>query len=125
KFDYFVVLEDPATLRVLAPDFGRLSRLDARGVVVTAPSDQPGVDFLSRFFAPAVGVNEDPVTGSAHCALAPYWCSRLGRKQLLGHQISLRGGLVLVEDAGDRVYLSGKAVTVLRAELVSGGETSP
>jgi PhzF family phenazine biosynthesis protein len=124
KFDYFVVLEDPATLRRLAPDFNRLAGLDMRGVIVTAPSDQSGADFLSRFFAPAVGVNEDPVTGSAHCALAPYWCARLGRKQLLGYQISPRGGTVRVEDAGERVYLSGKAVTVLKAQLVNGAESS-
>jgi PhzF family phenazine biosynthesis protein len=124
KFDYFVVLENPAVLRGLAPDFNRLAGLEVRGVIVTAPSDQPGVDFLSRFFAPAVGVNEDPVTGSAHCALAPYWCARLGRKQLLGYQISPRGGKVRVEDAGERVYLSGKAVTVLKAQLVNGAESS-
>jgi PhzF family phenazine biosynthesis protein len=124
KFDYFVVLEDPAALRGLVPDFGRLSAVEARGVTVTAPSDQPGVDFLSRFFAPRVGVNEDPVTGSAHCALAPYWCARLGRQQLLGYQISPRGGKVRVEHAGERVYLSGKAVTVLKGELVNGGEST-
>jgi PhzF family phenazine biosynthesis protein len=125
KFDYCVVLEEPAELRGLAPDFNRLAALETRGVIVTTPSDQPGVDFLSRFFAPGVGVNEDPVTGSAHCALAPYWCARLGRKQLLGYQISPRGGTVRVEDAGERVYLSGKAVTVLVAELVNGAESSP
>jgi len=125
KFDFMVVLEDPARLRGLAPDFGRLGSLDARGVIVTTPSDQSGVDFLSRFFAPGVGVNEDPVTGSAHCALAPYWCARLGRKQLTGFQVSLRGGKVRVEEAGERVYLSGKAVTVLKGDLLSAAESSP
>lgn len=119
KFDYFVVVEDPAALRGLVPDFSRLLAFEVRGVIVTAPSDQRDVDFLSRFFAPRVGVNEDPVTGSAHCALAPYWCARLGRKQLLGYQSSARGGKVRVEHAGERVYLSGKAVTVLEAELVT------
>ena len=125
RFDYFVVLEDPALLRSLAPDLRLLGTVPTRGVIVTSPPDRPGLDFLSRFFAPAVGVPEDPVTGSAHCALAPYWSARLGRATLLGFQASARGGLVRVEPAGDRVLLSGQAVAVLKGTLLSEGRSSP
>jgi len=118
RFDLLVVLDDAARLRALAPDFVALGGLPARGVIVTAPSDTGGVDFLSRFFAPGSGVPEDPVTGSAHCALAPYWGERLGRTRLVGYQASRRGGTVRVELRGDRVRLAGRAVTVLRAELL-------
>jgi PhzF family phenazine biosynthesis protein len=117
RFDYFVVLENPDLLRALAPDLRALAELETRGVIVTAPSDQPGIDFLSRFFAPAAGVPEDPVTGSAHCALAPFWAARLGRRSLVGYQASPRGGTVRVEHAAERVLLGGKAVTVLKGEL--------
>jgi PhzF family phenazine biosynthesis protein len=117
QFDYFVALEDPGTLRALTPDFRMLREVNTRGVVVSAPSDLSGVDFISRFFAPAAGVDEDPVTGSAHCALAPFWAARLGRPKLVGYQASARGGTVRVEDAGERVYLSGKAVTVVTGTL--------
>jgi predicted PhzF superfamily epimerase YddE/YHI9 len=92
--------------------------MECRGVIVTARSDRPEFDFISRFFAPAAGVPEDPVTGSAHCTLAPYWSERLGRKTLTGFQASRRGGVVGVEVAGVRVRLSGSAVTVWRGELV-------
>jgi PhzF family phenazine biosynthesis protein len=119
RFDYLVVLEDPAELRSLRPDLHRLRGIETRGVIVTTPSDRPGADFLSRFFAPAVGVAEDPVTGSAHCALAPYWTARLGRKLLTGYQASTRGGIVRVEHTGDRVLLGGKAVTVVRGSLLN------
>lgn len=118
KFDYFVVLEDPQKLRRLAPDMGRLATIDTRGAIVTAPSDEPGIDFFSRFFAPRAGVPEDPVTGSAHCALTPYWSARLGRTRMVGRQLSPRGGSVRVEDLGERVLLSGKAVTVASGELL-------
>jgi PhzF family phenazine biosynthesis protein len=111
------VLEKPAKLRELKPDFRLLSAIETRGVIVTSPSDEPGVDFLSRFFAPGVGVPEDPVTGSAHCALAPYWAERLGRQTLVGRQVSARGGMVQVELAGERVRLGGKAVTVLKGTI--------
>jgi PhzF family phenazine biosynthesis protein len=117
RFDYFVVLEDPERVRRLTPDFRLLRQVETRGVVVTAPSDVSGVDFISRFFAPGAGVDEDPVTGSAHCALAPYWAAREGRRTLVGYQASARGGIVQVEDAGDRVYLSGQAVTVVKGML--------
>ncbi len=114
QFDYMMVLADPAKLRKLTPDYRLIRGIETRGVIVTAPSDLPGVDFISRFFAPGAGVDEDPVTGSAHCTLAPYWAGRLGRKALVGQQVSPRGGTVRVEMRGDRVQLGGQAVTVLK-----------
>ena len=92
-----------------------LSLLDLRVVIVTASGD--GVDFVSRFFAPKFGIPEDPVTGSAHCTLAPYWAERLGKKKLTAKQVSRRGGVITCEWAGVRVYLSGKAVTVMEASI--------
>lgn len=124
RMDLLVVLKDPAVLRRLVPDMTRLARISARGIIVTAAGDGGGTggraapDFLSRFFGPAVGVPEDPVTGSAHCCLAPYWAERLARTELLGHQVSARGGEVRVRHLGDRVDLIGQAVTVMRAELI-------
>jgi PhzF family phenazine biosynthesis protein len=118
--DTYLVLTDAERLRALAPDFAALAPL-AHGVIVTAPSDDDRYDFLSRFFAPAAGINEDPVTGSAHCALAPYWSSRLGREELTGYQASQRGGTVYTHLTGDRVILAGHAVTVLRGELEEHG----
>jgi predicted PhzF superfamily epimerase YddE/YHI9 len=101
----------------LRPDFTRLRALrDA--IIVTSRSDEPGVDFVSRFFAPAYGIDEDPATGSAHCVLAPYWRGRLGKSQFVARQISRRGGTLKVEDAGERTLIAGQAVTVLRGELV-------
>ncbi len=108
-----------SAVRTLEPDFARLRACETRGVIVTARSETQGADFVSRFFAPASGVNEDPVTGSAHCALAPYWSAQLGKQELVGYQASARGGVVRVRVAGDRVLLGGQAVTVLRAELVA------
>lgn len=115
--DLLVELESAAAVRALQPDLVALGELPVRGVVVTAASDQRRFDFVSRFFAPAVGVPEDPVTGSAHCVLAPWWSERLGRAVLKGYQASARGGEVEVEVAGDRVLLRGAAVTVVRGEL--------
>ena len=92
-------------------------------MIVTARSDDARYDFVSRFFAPAVGVDEDPVTGSAHCCLAPFWAERLGKTKLVGYQASARGGVVGVEISGDRVLLSGNAVTVLRGTLLQGSES--
>ncbi len=115
--DFLIVLPDAAAVRRLEPDFGRLRRVDARGVIVTAPGDQPGVDFVSRFFAPRFGVDEDPVTGSAHCSLSPYWAARLGRLELVGYQSSRRGGIVGTRLLGNRVELAGHAVTVLRGAV--------
>jgi PhzF family phenazine biosynthesis protein len=121
KFDYFVELADEATIRGLDPDLNAIGRIDARGVVVTSRAEpHRGYDFVSRFFAPQSGVPEDPVTGSAHCALAPYWTAKLGKDELIGFQASTRGGVVRVRVAGDRVRLGGQAVTVLRAELTAG-----
>jgi predicted PhzF superfamily epimerase YddE/YHI9 len=90
-----------------------------RGTIVTAPSSSPRDDFVSRFFAPAVGVPEDPVTGSAHCCLAPFWSARLGKDTLLARQISSRGGVLRLRLAGDRVLLGGQAVTVIRGDLLA------
>jgi predicted PhzF superfamily epimerase YddE/YHI9 len=94
--------------------------VDARGVIVTSRAAASGYDFVSRFFAPRAGVDEDPVTGSAHCALTPYWTPKLGRPDLVGYQASARGGTVRVRLQGDRVMLGGQAVTVLRGELTAG-----
>jgi PhzF family phenazine biosynthesis protein len=119
KFDYLIELDSEAAVRDLKPDLGLIAQLPVRGVVVTAVATTPGFDFVSRFFAPAVGVPEDPVTGSAHCALAPYWASKLGKTEFLAYQASARGGVVKVAVNGDRVALCGQAVTVLKAELVA------
>jgi predicted PhzF superfamily epimerase YddE/YHI9 len=106
-------------VRALKPDMVRLTELPARGVIATAEADDGVHHFVSRFFAPAAGVPEDPVTGSAHCALTPYWAGRLGSPRLLGYQASARGGTVRVEHAGTRVRLAGHAVTVFTAELLA------
>ena len=119
RFDLLVEVADPAVVRRSTPDFRALAGFDARGVIVTALGDGfDGADFVSRCFYPASGVDEDPATGSAHCTLASFWCTRLGRQSLVGWQASPRGGRVGVELSGDRVLLSGRAVTVLRGELV-------
>ncbi len=117
--DYIAVLASQAEVEAVAPNMGLLAKVAARGVVVTAAADtnSAGIDFVSRFFAPQSGVPEDPVTGSAHCALAPYWAHRLEQSRLTGRQLSARGGTVGVEVRGDRVILSGQAVTVFSAQL--------
>jgi predicted PhzF superfamily epimerase YddE/YHI9 len=124
RFDWLVELESEEVVRRLAPDITRLAAVPARGIIVTsrAASRAPGCayDFVSRFFAPRLGVPEDPVCGSAHCCLAPYWSERLGKSALVGYQASPRGGYVRVRPDGDRVFLGGQAVTVLRGELVTG-----
>jgi predicted PhzF superfamily epimerase YddE/YHI9 len=117
RFDYLVLVDSEPVLRSLAPDFRRLVELGARGTIVTAPSDDPQFDFVSRFFAPAAGVDEDPVTGSAHCCLGPFWRARLGKTELTGYQASARGGVVRVRVEDERVMLGGEAVTVLRGAL--------
>ncbi|WP_106398557.1 PhzF family phenazine biosynthesis protein [Actinocorallia populi] len=117
--DVLAVVPDAATVRRLNPDLALLATIDARGVCVTAPAEDTATeDFVSRFFAPAVGIDEDPVTGSAHCMLAPYWAERLDRTALTGRQLSEREGLVGVAVRGDRVLLTGQAVTVLRGDLL-------
>jgi len=122
KFDYLVEVADEATVRALKPNHQLLRQLPVRGVIVTAPAeaaDAHEYDFVSRFFAPGSGVDEDPVTGSAHCALAPYWLPRFGKHEMTGYQASPRGGIVKVRPVEDRVFLSGQAVTVLRGELIA------
>jgi PhzF family phenazine biosynthesis protein len=114
--DILVVVDDAETVRKLTPDLGALAAIDARGICVTAP-DAPPYDFVSRYFAPSFGIPEDPVTGSAHCMLAAYWARRLGRDSLTGYQASERGGVVGVAVHGDRVTLTGQAVTVLDGAL--------
>lgn len=118
QFDYFIEVADEATVRELQPDFVVLGRFPTRGVIVTSRAATAGYDFVSRFFAPAAGIPEDPVTGSAHCGLTPYWRTRLGKENLVAFQASSRGGVLHVHQAGDRVYLRGQAVTVLRGELL-------
>lgn len=117
RFDYLVEVDSEATVRALKPDHSRLGKLEVRGIMVTARGQD--YDFVSRFFAPGAGVAEDPVTGSAHCSLTPYWAEKLGKRRMLAYQASLRGGVVRVELAGERVYLEGQAVTVSRVRLES------
>lgn len=116
-FDYFVEMESEEALRSLTPDFTALRKVEARGVIVTAPSGGD-YDFVSRFFGPAVGVDEDPVTGSAHTALGPYWGEKLGKCEMTGFQASARGGVVRVRLEGERVILGGQAVTVMTGDLL-------
>lgn len=115
--DLLVEVASEGVVRRLKPDFALLAKIKVRGVIVTAKATR-GHDFVSRFFGPAVGVDEDPVTGSAHCALAPYWGERLGRDVMRGYQASARGGEVEVELVADRVLLRGAAVTVSRGQLL-------
>ncbi|MEU7001102.1 PhzF family phenazine biosynthesis isomerase [Nonomuraea sp. NPDC046570] len=118
QFDLLLELESDAAVASLTPDIPALSKVDVRGVIVTAQADaERDADYVSRFFAPRVGVPEDPVTGSAHCALAPYWSARLGRPHLTGTQLSARGGTIQTTTRGDRVDLAGHAVTILSGNL--------
>jgi predicted PhzF superfamily epimerase YddE/YHI9 len=118
KFDYLVEVDSEDAVRGLKPDLFALERIEARGIIVTSRATTAGYDFVSRFFAPRSGVPEDPATGSAHCALAPFWGERLGRTAMTAYQASARGGVIRVRLEGDRVVLGGQAVTVLRGELV-------
>jgi len=113
--DYLALFESEEQIRQLRPDFSRLAQLDTTGIIVTAKSET--ADFVSRFFAPAVGIPEDPVTGSAHCTLIPFWSERLGKSDLHAFQVSRRGGELFCRDAGDRVIISGLAVTYLRGTI--------
>jgi predicted PhzF superfamily epimerase YddE/YHI9 len=117
KFDRLVLVQSAQVLRTMQPDFGRLQAVPVRGVIVTSASDDQRFDFLSRFFGPAVGINEDPVTGSAHCCLGPFWSERLDKTEMTAFQASARGGTVHVRVAGERIFLGGNAVTVRRGEL--------
>jgi PhzF family phenazine biosynthesis protein len=118
RMDYFLEVESEDILRGLSPDFSLLKQVDIRGFIVTARAASADLDFVSRFFGPAVGVDEDPVTGSAHCCLGPYWADKLGKTRLKARQVSARGGDIGVRVAGDRVIISGKAVIVLRGDLL-------
>ncbi|MEM8668530.1 MAG: PhzF family phenazine biosynthesis protein [Planctomycetota bacterium] len=127
KFDLLVIIDAESTVRGLKPDFHRLSMIPVRGVIVSAVSDDASIDFVSRFFAPQHNIDEDPVTGSAHCCLTPYWSEKLDKTSLVGYQASSRGGTVYCElnrssqhgdsESGDRVKLSGSAVTVMEGSL--------
>jgi PhzF family phenazine biosynthesis protein len=119
RFDLLVEIDSADQVRALRPDIRRLDQFPVRGVIVTSRSGtQDECDFVSRFFAPQVGVDEDPVCGSAHCCLGPYWSEKLGRNSLVAHQVSCRGGVVKIRVEGPRVALIGHAVTVFRGELV-------
>lgn len=116
-FDYLVELETEEQVRKLRPDFVLLAGVPMRGVIATARCSSDDYDFVSRFFAPGAGINEDPVTGSAHCCLAPFWAERLSKNDLKAYQASLRGGVLLLRNDGARVKIRGQAVTVLTGEL--------
>ncbi len=119
QFDYLVEVDSEETVRALRPDFPRLKTLGVRGVMVTALATSPEFDFVSRFFAPGAGIDEDPVTGSAHCCLAPYWSLVLNKREFTAYQASARGGIVKARLQGSRVILSGQAVTVFHAQLLA------
>ena len=118
EFDYLVEVDSEEVVRNMRPNFSLLKTIPARGIIVTSRASTQGYDFVSRFFGPQVGVDEDPVTGSAHSCLAPYWGKKLGKDAMTGYQASARGGIVRVRLDGERVRIGGQAVTVLRGELV-------
>ncbi len=120
RFDYLLEVDSEETLRGVTPDFALLASLPVRGVIVTSRSSDSRFDFVSRFFAPAAGINEDPVTGSAHCCLGDYWHKKLGKREFTAYQASARGGVVRLRVGDERVHLEGKAVTVTRGELLAG-----
>jgi PhzF family phenazine biosynthesis protein len=117
QFDYLLEVEE-SDLLAMSPDHGQLRKIPVRGVIVTSRSSDPQFDFLSRFFAPGAGIDEDPVTGSAHTALTPFWSARLGKTEMMARQASARGGILRVTLKGDRVLIAGQAVTTLRGELL-------
>lgn len=117
RFDYLIEVASEDIVKNIDPDLKLLKEVDTRGVIVTSKSNSKKYDFISRFFAPAIGIDEDPVTGSAHCALAPYWQEKLDKKEFTAYQASSRGGSLKIRLADDRVFLSGKAITVLKGEL--------
>lgn len=116
--DVMAIYESADDVRALKPDMSALGKIDAWAILVTAPGDQTGIDFVSRFFAPGYGIPEDPVTGSAHCELTPYWAARLGKKKLAARQVSARGGELFCEDRGDRVSIAGRAVLYLEGTVI-------
>lgn len=115
--NFLCTFENEADVLALTPDLRALAKFDCHGVIATAPGKGDDIDFVSRFFAPAVGIDEDPVTGSAHCTLAPFWGARLGRQQLVARQISPRGGTLYLALDGDRVKIAGKALLYLKGEI--------
>lgn len=117
RFAYLLELDSELTIRNLQPNFNLLKQIEGRGIIVTARSDKKEYDFVSRFFAPAIGIDEDPVTGSAHCCLGPYWYQKLKKEALTGYQASERGGIVRIGIEGDRIRLGGKAVTIFKGEV--------
>jgi PhzF family phenazine biosynthesis protein len=118
RFDYLVEVNNEEAVRTAAPDFARLRTLPVRGVMITSAASTPNVDFVSRFFAPGSGIDEDPATGSAHCCLTPYWSERLGRTSLVARQLSARGGELRLRLDNDRVRMAGQAITVMRGEVL-------
>jgi predicted PhzF superfamily epimerase YddE/YHI9 len=118
RFDYLVELDSEEELRGTKPDFAMLGKIEVRGVIVTSRSVSSEYDFVSRFFAPWAGIDEDPVTGSAHCCLGPYWQKQFGKDEMTAYQASARGGVVRVRVLGDRVRLGGQAVTVMKGGLL-------
>jgi PhzF family phenazine biosynthesis protein len=118
QFDYVVEVASEEIVRNLDPDFDALCRVPTRGIIVTSRAGSGEFDFVSRFFCPILGIKEDPVTGSAHCCLGPYWARKLNKKDFVAYQASERGGIIRVHVDSDRVYLLGHAVTVLKAELL-------
>ncbi|NET40017.1 MAG: PhzF family phenazine biosynthesis protein [Cyanothece sp. SIO1E1] len=119
QFDYLVEVDSDSTVRQLQPDLKLLSTVPMRGLIITSLASDASYDFVSRFFAPAAGIDEDPVTGSAHCCLGPFWRDRLHKDELLAYQASSRGGIIKIRySGGDRIFLSGQAVTVLKGELI-------
>jgi PhzF family phenazine biosynthesis protein len=120
RFDLLVELASEDEIRRFTPNLPAIASLPTRGLIVTAKAVIPNVDFVSRFFAPALGVNEDPVTGSAHCCLGPYWAAKLAKSDLVAHQLSARGGSIRLQVQSHRVILSGQAVTVMRGSLLAG-----
>ncbi|MEM6436420.1 MAG: PhzF family phenazine biosynthesis protein [Cyanobacteria bacterium P01_D01_bin.115] len=122
---YLAELPSEDHVRSLQPDLAMMRLLPARGVIVTARAEAADVDFVSRYFAPAIGVNEDPVTGSAHCTLVPYWQTQLHQTEFLAQQVSARGGTLKLQAQGDRVFITGQAVTVMTGTLLSSPPTDP
>ena len=118
QFDFLVEVDSEAVLRKMTPDFMKLATVQVSGIIVTSRAADPRFDFISRFFAPAAGIDEDPVTGSAHCCLADFWRKRLGKSEFVAFQASARGGVVKVRVEGDRAFLGGRAVIVAKGEFV-------
>lgn len=115
RSDYMLLFDSESDILALKPDFRKLALADGRGVIVTAPGSD--VDFVSRFFAPQAGIDEDPVTGSAHTTLTPFWSARLGRQKMKARQLSARGGLLVCTDNGDRTLIAGRAILYLKGEI--------